>query len=273
MSKAEFSSISPERRLELARHRQKLLACLVQLVEAERACAVADGAITPQTDSSESNADPPEHLKRTLKALESALREFRKKWSELADGTDSGQPNAHQQTIDNVLKKVGEFLGEFEQTPGARRSKFAEELRGPLAQFLREWFPVKKILIAVHGIGDQFNFATIQSVAHRVCDYVGQPAAMPLGRFHGTIATVTRAYLPDPDRDPHVNCGFAEIYWADVPRKPAAEKYILEEPTNWRGPWLSGWNFALSTSTGNTPMPTRSRLATTPNWSSKFSTR
>ena len=72
-----------------------------------------------------------------------------------------------------------------------------------------------------------------RSVAHRVCDYVGQPAAMPLGRFHGTIATVTRAYLPDPDRDPHVNCGFAEIYWADVPRKPAAEKYILEEPTNW----------------------------------------
>ena len=102
-----------------------------------------------------------------------------------------------------------------------------------LAQFLREWFPVKKILIAVHGIGDQYNFATIQSVVHRVCDYVGQPAAMPLGRFHGTIATVTRAYLPDPDRDPHVNCGFAEIYWANVPRKPAAEKYTLEEPMNW----------------------------------------
>jgi hypothetical protein len=47
------------------------------------------------------------------------------------------------------------------------------------------------------------------------------------------MATVTRAYLPDPDRDPPLDCGFAEIYWANVPRKPAAEKYILEDPKNW----------------------------------------
>ena len=180
-----------------------------------------------------SHADRRENLKGTLKALDGALRGFRKKWSELADGMGAGQAETHQQTIDDVLKKVGDFLGEIEQASGARLSQFAEELRRPLAQFLREWLPVKKILIAVHGIGDQFNFATIQSVAHRVCDYVGQPAAMPLGRFHGTIATVTRAYLPDPDRDPQVNCGFAEIYWADVPRKSAAEKYILEEPKSW----------------------------------------
>ena len=28
---------------------------------------------------------------------------------------------------------------------------------------------VKKIIVAVHGIGDQFSFATIQTVAHRFC--------------------------------------------------------------------------------------------------------
>ena len=93
--------------------------------------------------------------------------------------------------------------------------------------------PGQKILIAVHGIGDQFNFATIQSVAHRVCDYVGQPAAMPLAHFTEPLRRSRGPTFPTPDRDPHVNCGFAEIYWADVPRKPAAEKYILEEPTNW----------------------------------------
>ncbi len=30
-----------------------------------------------------------------------------------------------------------------------------------------------------------------------------------------------------------LNCGFAEIYWANVPRVPAADKHILEEPRKW----------------------------------------
>ena len=204
------------------------------------------------------------------KPLKAALRGFRKKWSELADGTGSGQPDMHQQTIEDVLKKVGEFLGEFDQAPVARLSHFAEELRGPLAQFLREWFPVKKILIAVHGIGDQFNFATIQSVAYRVCDYVGQPAAMPLGRFHGNIATVTRAYLPDPDRDPpRRTAGSPRSTGPTCPASPRLRSTFWKSRRIGRGPWLNVWNFALSTTTRNTPRRTRSRHATTPNWSSK----
>jgi hypothetical protein len=234
MSGAEFPAMSSELRLELARHRHKLFECLVQLVEADRASAIARDTRSAQGERSELFANPPGSLKRTLKALEDALRGLRTTWSELVDETGTGLPGTHERTIEDVLSKVEEFLVEIERPPpGAPPIHFVEELRSPLAQFLREWFPVKKILIAVHGIGDQFNFATIQSVAHRVCEYVGQPAAMPLGRFHGNIATITRAYLPDPDRDPHVNCGFAEIYWADVPRKPAVEKYILEEPKNW----------------------------------------
>ena len=86
--------------------------------------------------------------------------------------------------------------------------------------------------MAVHGIGDQFQNETVQTVAFRVCDYVGQPTAIPLGRFRSPGARVG-VFLPEPGRDPNLDCGFAEIYWADVPRVPAAEKYILEEPRKW----------------------------------------
>lgn len=96
----------------------------------------------------------------------------------------------------------------------------------------------KKILIAVHGIGDQFGYQTVQSVAHRFCEHRGVPAAIPLGSFYsslhkppmgaaGFFASVSPA-IPDlPD------IGFAEVYWADVSRVPAKEGYVLEESKKW----------------------------------------
>lgn len=91
-----------------------------------------------------------------------------------------------------------------------------------------------KVIVAVHGIGDQFNAATISSVATRFCRYVNKPAAIPLGRFHGAEGTVSVAYFPTevlpgfPE-----NYGFAEIYWANVPRDVVKEGYILEESKRW----------------------------------------
>ena len=109
-----------------------------------------------------------------------------------------------------------------------------------LSVLINEWSPVRKIFVAVHGIGDQFQSETVQTVAYRVCDYVGVPTALPLGRFHGPGGAVTEAFVPEPDGDPPVNCGFAEIYWANVPRVPAADKHILEEPQEMgAGPWSS----------------------------------
>ncbi len=102
-----------------------------------------------------------------------------------------------------------------------------------LSRLIDEWSPIRKIFVAVHGIGDQFQSETVQTVAYRVCDYVGVPTALPLGRFHGPGGTVTKVFVPDPDRDPPVNCGFAEIYWANVPRVPAADAHILEDPKKW----------------------------------------
>lgn len=92
---------------------------------------------------------------------------------------------------------------------------------------------VKIIFVAVHGIGDQFRFETIQSVSYAVCRYVGQPAAIPLGRYHGKSVGVSGAYVPTSGIDPEVRCGFAEMYWADVPRESVDDKFTLEESRKW----------------------------------------
>lgn len=114
-----------------------------------------------------------------------------------------------------------------------RLGRIPEIARVPISELINEWCPIPRIFVAVHGIGDQSQNATVQSVAFQVCQYVGVPAALPLGRFHGPGTTVTGAFLPEPDRDPPIDCGFAEIYWADVPRGPTADQHILEEPTRW----------------------------------------
>ena len=101
-----------------------------------------------------------------------------------------------------------------------------------LSVLINEWSPVRKIFVAVHGIGDQFQNETLQTVAYRVCDYVGLPTALPLGRFHGAGGAVGGLRARAGAR-PGLNCGFAEIYWANVPRVPAAEQHTLEDPEKW----------------------------------------
>jgi hypothetical protein len=91
-----------------------------------------------------------------------------------------------------------------------------------------------KILVAVHGIGNQFEFATVRSVADRFCQYMGLPAAIPLGRFRGPDGTITGAYIPSGSMKFFpVGLGFAEIYWADIPRGLVTSGYTLEESKRW----------------------------------------
>jgi hypothetical protein len=122
-------------------------------------------------------------------------------------------------------------------TADARRAESARRLltRDPvmLKTLINVWGPVRKVFVAVHGIGDQFRNATVQSVAFAVCRYLEQPMAIALGRFQGPGGTLTKAYIPNPASDPPINCGFAEIYWADVPRDPVDDAHILEAPTSW----------------------------------------
>lgn len=94
---------------------------------------------------------------------------------------------------------------------------------------------VKKVIVAVHGIGDQFNFETIQTVAHRFCSFFELPTAIPLGSFHGKRVGGTGAFLFESEDYPEEirHIGFAEVYWADIPRVPANEGHTIEESKKW----------------------------------------
>jgi hypothetical protein len=90
---------------------------------------------------------------------------------------------------------------------------------------------IEKVIVAVHGIGDQHSYATIQSVVNQFCGYYGEPAAVPLGSFHNGEP----AYLiPEPFRqDKFGPLAFGEVYWAAIPREVAKEKHTLEEAKRW----------------------------------------
>jgi hypothetical protein len=90
---------------------------------------------------------------------------------------------------------------------------------------------VTKLIVAVHGVGDQYSFATIQSVLNQFCAFFGQPAGIPLGNFHTGEAGFS---VPPPyPRDPFERFGFAEVYWAKIPRTIVDEKHTLEEAKKW----------------------------------------
>lgn len=90
---------------------------------------------------------------------------------------------------------------------------------------------IEKVIVAVHGIGDQYNYATIQSVVNQFCGYYGQPAAVPLGSFHNDSPAYS---IPKPfPQDKFGPLTFAEVYWAPIPRELAGEKHTLEEAKAW----------------------------------------
>jgi hypothetical protein len=91
-----------------------------------------------------------------------------------------------------------------------------------------------KLIVAVHGIGDQFQFATIQSVANRFCATTKAQSVFPLGRFYeNPIGTPPLAYLLPFNLDDGHSVGFTEVYWANIPRIPAKEGYTIEESKKW----------------------------------------
>ncbi len=85
---------------------------------------------------------------------------------------------------------------------------------------------VQKVIIAVHGIGEQLSFATAQSVVKCFCEYYDQPAAVPLGMLHSAGGI-------GPAPPVLSECAFGEVYWAPVPRSVVASRYTLEEATAW----------------------------------------
>ena len=87
----------------------------------------------------------------------------------------------------------------------------------------------KKLIVAIHGIGDQIRHETAQSVAFRFFDYYDLPPALPLGRFYG--ASPEGLAVMEAPGNPQL--AFAEAYWANVPRKLVKDGYTLEEAKRW----------------------------------------
>lgn len=92
----------------------------------------------------------------------------------------------------------------------------------------------KKIVIAIHGIGDQYRNATIQSVVTSFGKFADYVATMPLGRLEtegGKKILFLRG--PPPPQPPLDKIAFVELYWADIPRKVQKEGYRIEETKAW----------------------------------------
>ena len=111
---------------------------------------------------------------------------------------------------------------------------------------LKEFAPmpescVKKIIVAIHGIGQQQRCDTVRRVAHSFACWQEVPLPLlPLGFFNtsSNLAYVEELLVPipvDKTEPPHplAKVGFAEIYWADIPRGVVTQGDTLEESKGW----------------------------------------
>jgi hypothetical protein len=99
---------------------------------------------------------------------------------------------------------------------------------------------LKRCVVAVHGIGDQFENATIQSVVSAFGGFFNYPAGVPLGAFRKPRPPIQPFFLETPEtaealpvpRD-LAETAFIEIYWADIPREQQKGGYTIEETKAW----------------------------------------
>lgn len=100
---------------------------------------------------------------------------------------------------------------------------------------------VRKLYVAVHGVGDQRQFDTIQQAAPQVIRWLSgeQGPRISLGTFstpgnvepEPTTISAVSWRKPFPTSDDQI--GFAEVYWADLTRKVDVAGYRLEEAVSW----------------------------------------
>ena len=95
---------------------------------------------------------------------------------------------------------------------------------------------MNKIVVAIHGVGSQRRGETIRYVTSQFGQRV-EPhlATMPLGFFHiCRLGEVKVSRLDDvPKDDPLEHVGFAEVFWADIPRGVVKKEDTLEETKAW----------------------------------------
>jgi hypothetical protein len=101
---------------------------------------------------------------------------------------------------------------------------------------------VTRLIVAVHGIGSQYRYSTVQAVASRFAAYCGKPITQPLGAFHPEKmitepdSAELGAYLFEPPKNSEqefAGFGFAEVFWADIPERAAESNNTTEETKAW----------------------------------------
>lgn len=93
---------------------------------------------------------------------------------------------------------------------------------------------VTRIFVGIHGIGEQTECETIQTIIERVTGFQGSALHAPLGKISSALKS-KGVYLCPDQADPDNFIGFTEVYWADLPRKVVTQGYVLEETTQWAG--------------------------------------
>lgn len=94
---------------------------------------------------------------------------------------------------------------------------------------------VGKIVVAIHGIGNQYQNATVQSVVNIFSRCFAQAVAVPLGGFYTASGKIEAFQLKSP---PHVepqmkDIGFVEVYWANIPMRVQRRGHTIEETKAW----------------------------------------
>lgn len=94
---------------------------------------------------------------------------------------------------------------------------------------------IKKIVIAIHGIGDQYHNETVRSVVSIFGRCFEQVTAVPLGGFYSADGTIRTFQLTAPPKVkfPMSDIGFVEAYWANIPRRVQRHGYTIEETKAW----------------------------------------
>jgi hypothetical protein len=126
--------------------------------------------------------------------------------------------------------------------------------------------PKDKIIVAVHGVGDQVLSETVQKVINRFCHYHDEKMGVPLGKIK-TLSVEKNPYeqknpsgqekTSDEQKNPSgqektSDClcrpfkmsklgyegglgklSFVEVHWADLARKVDENRFMLEKPKSW----------------------------------------
>jgi hypothetical protein len=111
----------------------------------------------------------------------------------------------------------------------------------PLVEHTADELKTTHLVVAVHGVGKQYRYSTIQGVTTRFAAYCKSPITQPLGAFHPDKLILKPdspelgAYLfqPPTGTTEFAGFGFAESFWADIPEMATATQNTTEDTKAW----------------------------------------